>query len=357
MSQPTVRVGLIGAGMIAQVMHLPYLRELPDRFEVTALCDLSAAAARAVADQYNIPHTYTDHRQMLDQADVDAVLVLTGDHARPAIDAARAGKHILVEKPMCSNLEEAAEMIDAVQATGVVGMVAHHKRYDPGYRLGQRAIHALEKPHLVHLHDIIGPNAAFLAHYDIVRGDDVDPARLQRLREAQAAATRVAIGDQPDDIVRAYRLLLGLNTHDMTILHGAVGLPDRVIAADIWNGGLAIAALFGYAGELRCVFETATIPGLTKFDESLKVYSAERVVDIQFPSPFLKNAPTIVEEWCMDGDAYQERRSLASYEEAFKQELIHFHECIVQGRTPETTLAEARDDIAVLIQIVEAALR
>ena len=105
------------------------------------------------------------------------------------------------------------------------------------------------------------------------------------------------------------------------------------------------------------MFETATIPGLTKFDESLKVYSAGRVVDIQFPSPFLKNAPTVVEEWCMEGDAYQERRTLASYQEAFKEELIHFHQCIVQGETPETTLAEAREDIALLIQIAEAAIR
>ena len=229
MSDSVVRVGLVGAGMIAQVMHLPHLYELPDRFEVAALVRLVCPARRApspTSTASRIPTPTT--ARCSHEADVDAVLVLTGNHARPAIDAAHAGKHILVEKPMCNNLPEADELIDAAASAGIVGMVAHHKRYDPGYRLGQRAIDALESPHLVRLHDIIGPNAAFLAHYDLIRVDDVDPALMQRLRAEQAGAYRVAIGEQPAAVMQAYRFLLGLNTHDMTILHGAVGLPERV---------------------------------------------------------------------------------------------------------------------------------
>ena len=357
MSQSILRVGLIGTGMIAQVMHLPHLKELPERFDVVAACDLSAATVRAVAEKFGIPRTFTDYRDMLALADLDAVLVLTTNHARPAIDAALAGKHILVEKPMCNNLQEADELMDAVRSTGVVGMVAYHKRYDPAYRVGQDAIRTLVSPHLVRLHDVIGPNAMFLAHYDLIHVDDIDPAVKQQLQQEQAASLQSAIGDQPDPIMRAYGLLLGLSTHDMTILHGALGLPDRVIAADIWNNGLAIAAILGYPGDMRCVFDTAIVPGLRKFDESLTAYSADRVVSIVFPSPFLKYAPTVVEEWRMDGDTYQELQTTAHYAEAFKEELIHFHECVVQGATPDTPLEEGRQDIATLISIVEKALQ
>jgi len=356
MSQPKVRVGLIGTGMIAQTMHLPHLRELSDRFEVAALCDISPGTVRAVAAKYGVPQTYTDHRDMLDKADLDAVFVLTPNHARPAIDAARAGKHVLVEKPMCNNLAEADELIDTAHASGIVGMVAYHKRYDPGYRIGQAAIRTLERPHLIDLHDVIGPNDMFLAHYDLIRVDDVDRAILQRAQQEQVASLQVAIGQQPESIMRAYGLMLGLSTHDMTILHGAVGLPERVIAADIWDNGLGIAAMFAYPGDLRCMFYTGIMPKLRKFDESLTVYSGDRVVSIQFPSPFLKNAPTVVEEWRMEGGAYQEVRTEASYLEAFKEELIHFHTCIVEGKTPDTPLEEGREDIATLIEIAKKAV-
>lgn len=354
MATKRVRVGVIGAGMIAQVMHVPHLVELGDQFEVAAICDISLGTATAVARKYGIPHVKSDYRQMLDEVDLDAVLVLTTNHAPPAIAAARAGKHVLIEKPMCNNLAEADELIDAARSSGVVGMVGYHKRYDPGYRYGRDLIQRMENPNLVRLHDVIGPNDAFLAHYDIQRVDDVDKNLLGKLNDENAESVRVAIGDQPEHVVRAYQLMLGLTTHDMTILHGALGLPERVVSTDIWANGLAYASIFAYPGDLRCVFDTGIMPGLRKFDETLTVYSKNKVVEIAFPSPFIKNAPTMVETWEMNGDVYQETHAQASYEEAFKEELRHFHACIEQGVEPETPLTEGRDDIAFLIQMIEA---
>jgi hypothetical protein len=78
------------------------------------------------------------------------------------------------------------------------------------------------------------------------------------------------------------------------------------------------------------------------------------VVSIVFPSPFLKNAATTVETWEMVGTAYRESQTTASYHEAFKLELIHFHECIVSGQTPHTPLSEGRQDIATLIAMIQA---
>lgn len=356
MSRP-IRVGLIGAGMIAQVMHLPHLLELTDLFEVTALCDLSPGTAQAVAHRFGVPAVYRDHRDLLASGDVEAVLVLTRDHAQPAIDAARAGVHVLVEKPMCNNLVEADELVDAVEQSGVVGMVGYHKRYDPGYRYGRERIHALREPHLVNLHDVIGPNHLFLAHYDLLRVDDVDTELTRKLEAEHRASLRVAIGEQPDELMRAYDLMLGLSTHDISILHGALGLPTRVISTEVWQKGGAIASIFAWENELRCVFATGFTHGLRKFDESLRVYSHDRVVEIAFPSPFLKNAATTVEQWEMEGDVYRESVSTASYEEAFKEELRHFHACIRQGVPCETPVTEGREDIAFLIEMARACKR
>ena len=66
-----LKVGVVGAGLIAQVMHLNYLRELSDRFEIIALCDISGENAVNNAARYNIGKTFTDWREMLDDADID----------------------------------------------------------------------------------------------------------------------------------------------------------------------------------------------------------------------------------------------------------------------------------------------
>ena len=84
-------MGLVGTGLIAQVMHLHYLAELADRFEVAAVCDIAAGSARACAERYGIPAAFTDWREML-RHPLDAVLVLTsGSHAPIAVAAARPG--------------------------------------------------------------------------------------------------------------------------------------------------------------------------------------------------------------------------------------------------------------------------
>ncbi len=69
-----VKVGLIGCGLIAQVMHLPYLRELSDRFEVTALCDLSRGLLEVLGQEYGVSNTYLDYQQLLDRAEIDVGL-------------------------------------------------------------------------------------------------------------------------------------------------------------------------------------------------------------------------------------------------------------------------------------------
>jgi predicted dehydrogenase len=108
-----VRVGLVGTGLIAQVMHLHYLAELADRYEVAAVCDLDAAGARACAERYGIPAVFADWHDLLGHP-LDAVLVLTsGSHAPIAEAAARAGRHVFVEKPMCFSAEEGRTMVMA----------------------------------------------------------------------------------------------------------------------------------------------------------------------------------------------------------------------------------------------------
>jgi len=349
-----VRVGLIGCGMIAQVMHLPHIAEL-GQYELAAICDVSPGQLAATKAKYPWARAYSDYRHMVADPDVDAVMVLTRFHSEPAIAALKAGKHTFIEKPMCNSLQEADAIIEAAEANNARVMVGYHKRYDPGYLAGLAEVATAEEIRLVRLHDVIGPNDMFLAHYDLHSYRDVPEENARETQAKHDASIRDAIGDAPPHVRSAYALMLGLSTHDMTILRGAFGQAQKVLSTEIWAAGRYYTAVLQFEHEVRCVFDTGVVRHRI-FDEELAIFAANKTVHINFPSPFLKNAPTTVKVWELDGSHAVERRVIASYEEAFKRELVHFHDCIANDKQPLTDAHEGRQDIALLIEMVQTYL-
>jgi predicted dehydrogenase len=114
-----VRVGIIGAGMIAHRSHAEAFQAVPGA-EVVAVADVDEPRARAFAEKYQIPQVFSDYETMLARADLDAVSVPLPVflHAPATIAALRAGKHVLCEKPMARNSAEAQAMVDAARASG-----------------------------------------------------------------------------------------------------------------------------------------------------------------------------------------------------------------------------------------------
>jgi predicted dehydrogenase len=116
-----VRVGVIGCGAIAEHLHIPDLIHAPET-EVVALCDIRRAAAERLATAL-APEAaiYTDHAALLRDPKVEAVVIGLPNalHAPVAIAAAKAGKHVLVEKPMATSLAECKAMIAAAKKAGV----------------------------------------------------------------------------------------------------------------------------------------------------------------------------------------------------------------------------------------------
>jgi predicted dehydrogenase len=114
-----VRVGIIGAGMIAHRSHAEAFQAVPGA-EVVAVADVDEVRARAFAEKYQIPQVFTDYETLLARADVDAVSIPLPVflHAPATIAALKAGKHVLCEKPMARNSAEAQQMVDAARASG-----------------------------------------------------------------------------------------------------------------------------------------------------------------------------------------------------------------------------------------------
>jgi predicted dehydrogenase len=128
-----LRIGLIGAGGISRA-HIPGYLQCQDRAVVTAIAEPREEAARTAQHALG-GQVYTDWRDLLDRADVDAVdICLPHDlHEVVAVAAAESGKHILVEKPIARDLREADAMIAAADRAKVKLMVCHDRRYHPAF--------------------------------------------------------------------------------------------------------------------------------------------------------------------------------------------------------------------------------
>lgn len=127
------KIGIIGGGIRGH-MYAQSLRGFPGA-DVRAVSDLSEEAARRTADAFGLA-AYTDHRRMLDENDLDAVIVATPDfaHRTPAVDAAERGLHLLLEKPLATTTEDADAIGAAVRAAGVECMVGFENRWNPAVR-------------------------------------------------------------------------------------------------------------------------------------------------------------------------------------------------------------------------------
>src|SRR5260370_5206894 len=189
-----LRVGVIGCGLVAQVMHLHYLRELSDRYEMAEVCDLSPELSEAAGHEYGVPAQYADWHELVAHP-LDAVFVLTsGSHAPAAIAAAKAGRHVLVEKPMCFTIAEGQAMIDAAEASGVTLMVAYNKRYDPAYRRLVEKAHALEDLRLARITTLESPIEPYVRHYNLHRGGPLPAEVPASMAAGQPAPLTPAIG-------------------------------------------------------------------------------------------------------------------------------------------------------------------
>jgi predicted dehydrogenase len=311
-----------------------------------------------VGEIFNVRQRHSDYADLLAQADLDAVAILTSDHAPVALAAIEAGKHVFVENPMSFTLDEGRAMISAAEARGVTMMVGYMKRYDPGYEYAQRLFGEMAGVRLIRVHDLTGRGPlAPLEIYSLRRADDLAPELRAGLQAAVHARLAQGLGSDDPALVRAYGMMLGLSSHDMTVLRGAFGDPLAVRHAEVIAGGAIVLAVLEYPGDVRCFWEIGNVPQATRtwFDEELTVYGGDRTVTVQFPNPYVRYAPTIVRVHEMDGAAHAERTVTVSYDEAFRREWRHFHECVTTGARPRTGAADGLRDVEILRAIVRCA--
>lgn len=353
--EKSIRVGVLGCGQIAQIMHLPYIHDL-DGLCVHSLCDISRETVEKVGAKYHLPaqNLYTDYDAFLQDSELDAVLICSKDHCEPAVKAARAGKHVFVEKPFGFNLEQAQAMVDAAETAGVKLMVGYMKRYDAGFVCLLNQLKEMKDISLVRVHDYGGSFAFTRQVFDVLGGTDVAPEVFAQGKRDTNAAMLQGIGEENAPLLPAYSFLSGVSCHDLVLLRHAFGNDPEVLFADARGGFLT--ALLRY-GDIQCVFESGLVMDRYIWDETFSVYSGECNVTLQFPWPYLKNAPSTLHISDNVPGTMMPRESVvtASFEEAYRSEWQHFRDCIRNNTQPLTSGRDALNDIRLMDRLIRAA--
>jgi predicted dehydrogenase len=333
-----LRLALIGCGRIAQVAHLPAIEKVAE-VELVGVADPSLTLVRGVAERYRVRRCTTQVAELFAAPDVNAVLLAVPDryHRALAEAALRAGKHVLVEKPLAATSEDCEALVELVGETGLVLQVGAMKRHDPGVRFARDW-----------LRQRVGPVLSFAAWY-----------RVSSLRPGLEATLFPPLIVDPD--VRAHearfkadRARYLLATHgahlfdSLGFLFGELELVQARFASQgddcAWAG--LVTTRDGAVGSFDL-----TVDRHGPWSEGLAASGAGGSVQVEADFPFLRRASQV--------QAFSEAHrstTVPSFDEtnAYVLQLRHFARA-VRGEVPPEPDARAGSAAVALIEAVQRA--
>jgi predicted dehydrogenase len=334
-----VELGLIGCGRIAQTAHLPALRKARG-VRLTALCDVRPRVAETIAARYGIDRVYHNVEDLLGDPRVAAVLVAVPDrlHVDVAARSLRAGKHVLVEKPIGTTVREAEPLLQLAAERGLVLQVGAMKRHDPGIAFAQSFIR-----------DRVGQILSFDARYCVSR---FRPGFEATLFEPLIVEGTPDERDVRYKLDRSRYLLVTHGAHVFDSIRFLLGDLDGLCArlerredAYSWHGLARLTA--GGLGHFEL-----TVPVTGDWDEGFEVRGEEGSVSITTYFPFFRRPSTVR---AFDGRRGEWTSPLCAESDPYVRQVEAFVDAIA-GSSPVSP--DAYDGVAALriIETVERAV-
>jgi predicted dehydrogenase len=298
----SIRVGVIGVGYLGQ-HHARIYSEIEDT-ELTAVVDIVKKKADSIAEKYGCESCY-DYRDILHKVDAISIVTPTTSHYSIALDCLRAGKHILLEKPITTNVEEADELVAESDKNGCILQVGHLERYNPAVLAASGMI---KEPVFIESERL----SPFLG-----RGTDVDVTLDLMIHDVDIMLSLVS---SPVEDIEAV---------------GAKVLTDKIDVAKAWlsfeNGCKALATVSRLSPDKQ---------------RRLKVFQKNSYISIDYQSSEIKRYFRTEE-----GISFDITKPESS--EPLKEELKDFINCVREGKRPKVSAAQGRDALKIVLKISE----
>ena len=279
----TVRVGFVGVGYMGQMAHLHSFLHVAD-CEVAAIAELRPQLAQAVAQTYGIPRVYSNHRELLHDASIQAVICSQPYHRNAILgrEILAAGKALLTEKPMAARLDDAQGLVEEAERQGVVYAVGFMKRHDPGVQEAKRIITELGQTGALGALCTID-STCFLGDWMQNPGQ---PLATQEAMPADESLPRY-----PDFLPRErqadYDHFLNIYSHNVNLLHYLRPEPEMVCESVLRRGQSYLVSL--HSGETVISLRGAPSRSHRWEEETVFIYERGRVT-IQSSAPMNRQA-------------------------------------------------------------------
>ncbi|KAG8527291.1 uncharacterized protein KY384_008035 [Bacidia gigantensis] len=364
-SSDVIRVGIIGCGMVTQVIHVPLLNSLSHLFQVTYLYDVSEDAmkhSQLKVAGISRPKTTRSIEEVCNAPEVDLVLIANNHafHASVAVLALQANKFVFIEKSIALTLQDTDCIIAADKAAGGSRVfVGYMRRYAAAFVDAVKEVGSIGQIRYARVRDIIGPNSVFVAQsgthartFSDYHEEDSEALRIKTLndiKQALQAELGIPVTKETDMM---WQMLSILGSHDLSAMREIIGMPKGVVGFSPCSITGA-PAIFQYPG-FAVAYESG-VDQVARFDASIEIFGDTKTVKVCFDSPFIKSLPTtmMIKESLPDG-SYRESTTRRTYEDPFALELKAVYDWVVTGKTLKTTPTDARQDLVILGMLMKA---
>ena len=345
-----IKVGLIGLGEVAQLMHLPLLADDP-RFEIAAITDVSPSLVAHIATRYGVATRHASAEALIADPNLDAVFILTPDflHA-PLLEASiKAGKHVFIEKPAALTAAELKPLLALNESNPKIVFVGYMRRFAPAFLALKDRLPPRDEIRHVRIRDLIRESQFFVDQTrNIFRPSDVPQPVIDNGRAKTQALLKSVMGDARPDQLRAYQVLTGLSSHSFSAMRELFGAPIKVAAAR-QHRGENVLVFFDY-GSFTALYE-AVIHDVARFDAGIEVLTLNQQFKINYDTPYIRNLPTRLEITTSDIQATKTEIVCPFYEDAFRVELGAFHHAVTTGEKPKTVLSDSLADLELFAEV------
>jgi inositol 2-dehydrogenase len=322
-----LNVGVIGLGRLGRV----YARDLAGRIPETklvAVADLLGNLAKDIAEEFDVPKSYTDPLALIDDPNVEAIVIVTPTHVHreQVIAAAKSRKPTFCEKPPALSLAEVAEMKSAVEKSGMFFQMGLMRRFDAGYAAAKKAIDGGR----------IGMPLVFKA-------TSRDPFRpsLEYANPASSGGMLIDMGIHDFDLARWF--MGGVKT--VSAIGATIAYPELATVGDIDN---AIASLTFTSGKLGVVDLTRS--GIYGYDISTEILGLEGTIRIGY----LRETPIVVMTKANGVSHDTVPYFMERFRDAYTNQLQNFAQNVLQGRPAPITIDDGMEALRVGVAATRA---